>query len=530
MFGNVYLYRRVGQAVHDSRVRSGNTSSTSIEPPHKQGLHQLERTNANSSKGASGEKHMPQLEQFEVLVLGSGTGGKLIAWYMAQSGRRTAVVERHWIGGSCPNIACMPSKNEISSAKVAQLARHGGYYGTVTGSVTVDMATVRRRKREMVERQIAKHLEIYRTSGAELIMGSGRFVAPKTLEVNLNDGGTRELVADKVFLNVGTHAAIPNVPGLQAAQPLTHVEALELDYLPQHLIVIGGGYSGLELAQAYRRFGSDVTIIESGPQLLAREDIDVSQEIRCILSDEGIQVLIETELLQVSGRSGDEVSLTVRAPTGEQHINGSDILVAVGRIPNTTGIGLEEVGVELDGRGYIHVNGRLETSAPEVWAVGECAGSPQFTHISEDDFRIIRDNLAGGNRTTHDRLVPYCMFTDPPLAHVGLSEGEAERQGVITRVARLQMESVLGAQATDQRQGFMKTLVGDGDDRILGFTMIGAAAGEVMAAVQTAMLGGLPYLSLADADFAHPTMAEGLSSLFSNVPPRADRRAVSKVA
>ena len=212
---------------------------------------------------------MPQSEQFDVLVLGSGTGGKLIAWHMAQSGRRTAVVERRWVGGSCPNIACMPSKNEISSAKVAQLARHGGEYGAVTGSVTVDMATVRRRKREMVDRQVTKHLQIYRTSGAELIMGSGRFVSPKMLEVKLNDGGTRVLAADKVFLNVGTHAAIPNVPGLEAAEPLTHMNALELDLLPQHLIVIGGGYSGLEFAQAFRRFGSDVTVIESGPQVMA---------------------------------------------------------------------------------------------------------------------------------------------------------------------------------------------------------------------------------------------------------------------
>ncbi len=474
---------------------------------------------------------MPQAEQLEVLVLGSGTGGKLIAWHMAQSGRRTAVVETHWVGGSCPNIACMPSKNEISSAKVAQLARDGRHYGMVTGSVTVDMAIVRQRKREMVERQIAKHLQIYKASGAELIMGSGRFVAPKTLEVKLNDGGTRVLAADKVFLNVGTHAAIPNVPGLVAAQPLTHVEALELDYLPQHLIVIGGGYSGLELAQAFRRFGSDVTIIESGPQLLAREDIDVSQEMRCILSGEGIQVLVEGELLQVGGRSGDKVTLSVRTPSGEQHIDGSDILVAAGRIPNTAGIGLMEAGVELDKRGYIRVNGRLETSAPDVWAVGECAGSPQFTHISEDDFRIIRDNLAGGNRSTRDRLIPYCMFTDPPLARVGLSEGEAERQGVLARVARLPMESVLGAQATDQRQGFMKALVGgDRDDRILGFTMIGAAAGEVMAVVQTAILAGLSYSSLADADFAHPTIAEGLSSLFSSVPPRVVLQTKSKVA
>src|SRR4030081_3029191 len=308
---------------------------------------------------------MAQSEQLEVLVLGSWTGGKLIAWYMAQSGRRTAIVETHWVGGSCPNIACMPSKNEISSAKVAQLARDGRRYGTVTGSVTVDMAIVRQRKREMVERQIAKHLQIYKASGAALIMGSGRFVAPKTLEVKLNDGGTRVLAVDKVFLNVGTHAAIPNVPGLGEAQPLTHVEALELDYLPEHLIVVGGGYSGLELAQAYRRFGSDVTIIESGPQLLAREDTDVSREMRRILGDEGIQILVEAELLQVRGRSGDKVTLTERTPFSERHVDGSDILVAVGRCPTARGIGLEEAGVNLVGRGYICFNGRLETNAPD---------------------------------------------------------------------------------------------------------------------------------------------------------------------
>jgi len=465
---------------------------------------------------------MAQAEQLDVLVFGSGTGGKLIAWHMAQSGRRTAVVERRWVGGSCPNIACMPSKNEISNAKIAQLARDGRDSGTMTGTVTVDMATVRRRKRDMVERQIAKHLQIYKSTGAELIMGSGRFVGPKTLEVKLNGGGTRLLTADRVFVNVGTHAAVPDVPGLETAQPLTHIEVLELDYVPRHLVVVGAGYSGLELAQAYRRFGSAVTVIESGPQILAREDIDVSQEMRRVLSSEGIQVLVAAELLRVSGRSGDKVALTVRSASGEQQIDGSDILVAAGRAPNTDGIGLEEARVELDKRGYIRVNGRLETSAPDVWAMGECAGSPQFTHISEDDFRIIRDNLAGGNRTTHDRLIPYCMFTDPPLAHIGLSESEAERQGVLARVARLPMDAVLGAQATDQREGFMKALVGDRDDRILGFTMIGAAAGEVMAAVQMAMVAGLSYSNLANADFAHPTMAEGLSSLFSKVPPRAE--------
>jgi pyruvate/2-oxoglutarate dehydrogenase complex dihydrolipoamide dehydrogenase (E3) component len=462
---------------------------------------------------------MFQPERFETLVLGSGVGGKLLAWHMARSGRKTAVVERRYIGGSCPNINCLPSKNEIWSAKVAHLARHGAQFGTVTGHVTVDMATVRQRKRDMVDRQIAAHLRNYQSSGAELIMGTGSFVAPKTLEVRLNDGGMRVLAGDQVFLNVGTHAAIPSVPDLESAQPLTNIEALELDYLPPHLIVLGGGYVGLELAQAYRRFGSQVTIIQSGPQLMAREDPDVAAEVQRILGDEGIQVLVAAETLHVHGRSGEKVSLTVRTRSAERNIEGSDILVATGRIPNTAGIGLEEAGVQLDSRGYIRVNERLETSAPEVWAMGECAGSPQFTHVSEDDFRIVRDNLAGGKRSTRDRLVPFCMFTDPPLARVGLTEGEAQRQGVTVRVARLPMSAVLRTQTTDEQQGFMKALVGE-DDRLLGFTMIGPEAGEVVAVVQTAMLANLPYPRLRDAVLAHPTMVEGLGSLFSNVPPR----------
>jgi pyruvate/2-oxoglutarate dehydrogenase complex dihydrolipoamide dehydrogenase (E3) component len=461
---------------------------------------------------------MSHPEQFEILILGSGEAGKLLAWHMARSGRRTAVVERRWIGGSCPNIACLPSKNEIWSAKVAHLAYHGAQFGTVTGPVTIDMAAVRQRKRDMVNREVEFHLQNYKTTGVELIMGSGRFVAPKTLEVKLNDGGTRVLAGDRVFLNLGTYAAIPDVPGLGAARPLTHIEALELDYLPSHLIVLGGGYVGLELAQAYRRFGSRVTVIEAGPQLMSREDSEVSDEVQRILGQEGVEFRLATETLNVNGRSGGEVSLTVRTPSGEQKIEGSDILVAAGRVPNTAGIGLDEAGVELDARGYIRVNERLETTAAGVWAIGESAGSPQFTHVSHDDFRIIRDNLAGGTRSTRDRLVPYCMFTDPPLARVGLSEREAQRQGVAARVARLPMAAVLRAQTTDETQGFMKALVG-GDDRILGFTMIGAEAGEVVAVVQTAMLGNLPYPAMRDAVLAHPTMAEGLGSLFSNVPP-----------
>jgi pyruvate/2-oxoglutarate dehydrogenase complex dihydrolipoamide dehydrogenase (E3) component len=464
---------------------------------------------------------MSQPERIEILILGSGAGGKLLAWHMARSGRRTVVVERRWIGGSCPNVNCLPSKNEIQSAKVASLVRHGAEYGAKTGRVEIDMAAVRGRKRRMVDQQIAAHLHNYQASGTELIMGSGRFVAPKTLEVQLNDGGTRLLVGDRVFINVGTHAAIPGVPGLEAARPLTNIEALELDYLPPHLIVLGGGYVGLEFAQAYRRFGSRVSVIEHAPQLMSREDPDVSEALQHILTDEGIQFLVGAEIMRVEGRSGREVALVARTSSGEQKIEGSDILVAAGRIPNTADIGLDKAGVELDAHGFVRVDERLQTSAPDVWAIGECAGSPQFTHVSEDDFRVIRDNLAGGARSTRDRLVPYCMFTDPQLARVGLSEADAQRQGIDVRVARLPMSNVLRAQTTGETQGFMKALIGARHDRILGFTMIGSEAGEVVATVQAVMLAELPYSTLRDAVLAHPTMAEGLGPLLSTVPARA---------
>ena len=464
---------------------------------------------------------MSQAERFEILILGSGAGGKLLAWHMAGAGKRTAVVERRWIGGSCPNVNCMPSKNELWSAKVASLVRHGAEYGARTGPVAIDMATVRDLKRKMVDRQVAAHLENYNKSGTELIMGSGRFVAPKTLEVRLNDGGVRVLIGDRVFIDVGTHAAIPRVPGLEDARPLTNIEALELDYLPPHLIVLGGGYVGLEFAQAYRRFGSSVTVVEHGPQLMGREDPDVSEELQRILSGEGTQFIVGAEVVRVQGRSGKNVSVMLRTTAGEQKLEGSEILVATGRIPNTADIGLDKAGDELDAHGFVRVNERLETSAPDIWAIGECAGSPQFTHVAEDDFRIIRDNLAGGKRSTRDRLVPYCMYTDPPLARVGLSEVDARRQGVDVRVARLPISRVLRAQTTGETQGFMKALIDARNDRIVGFTMIGSEAGEVVATVQTAMLAGLPYSTLRDSVIAHPTMAEGLGPLLSSVPPRA---------
>jgi pyruvate/2-oxoglutarate dehydrogenase complex dihydrolipoamide dehydrogenase (E3) component len=458
---------------------------------------------------------MPNPEPYDDVVLGSGAGGKLVAWHLGASGRRVAVVERRWVGGACPNIACLPTKNEIWSAKVADLARHGAQFGITTGPVGVDMAQVRSRKRAMVEALVSMHLEKYRKSGAELIMGEGEFVGPKTVEVRLRDGGRRVLRGERVFINVGTHASIPPVPGLAEARPLTHIEALELDYLPPHLIVLGGGYVGLELAQAYRRFGSKVTVVQHGPQLVGREDADVAEAIRQLFADDEIDVVLSAETLKVEGRAQGAVRLRLRAPEGEREIEGTDILVATGRTPNTAGIGLENAGVQLDARGYIEVNDRLETSAPGVWAIGECAGTPQFTHASEDDFRVIRDNLAGGSRSTRDRLIPFCLFTDPQLARVGLSEAEAVRSGLKIRLFKLPMGAVLRTQTTGETRGFMKAVVETKSNKILGFTMFGPEAGEVMAVVHTAMLAGAPYTTLRDAIFAHPTMAEGLNGLFS---------------
>jgi pyruvate/2-oxoglutarate dehydrogenase complex dihydrolipoamide dehydrogenase (E3) component len=465
--------------------------------------------------------NMSQSDSYEDIVLGSGAGGKLLSWHLGRSGRRVAVVERKWIGGSCPNIACMPTKNEIWSAKIADLLHHAAQYGVVTGSTTVDMARVRQRKREMVEGEVAHHLEAYQKSGVELIVGDGRFVGPKKLEVRLRDGGTRVLTAARVFLNLGTHATIPPTPGLADAKPLTHIEALELDRLPAHLVVFGGGFVGLEMAQAYRRFGSRVTVIQRSPQLAGHEDPDVAEALKQLFIDEGVEVLLSTEAVRVEGQSGKSVRLHLRTPKGERVIEGSDILAATGRTPNTAGIGLETAGVGLDERGYVRVNERLETGAPGVWAIGECAGSPHYTHVSVDDFRVIRDNLTGKHRTTRDRLVPFCLFTDPQLARVGFSETEARSRGIPVRVAKIPIVAVLRTHTTGETRGFMKALVDARSDRILGFTMFGPEAGEVMPVVQTAMLAGMPYTGLRDAILAHPTMAEGLGELFSEVPPSA---------
>ncbi len=467
---------------------------------------------------------MPDLERYEVLVIGSGEAGKHLTWTMAQAGHRTAVVERKYIGGSCPNIACLPSKNVIRSAKANWFAKHGAEYGIKTASVSTEMRGVFNRKQRMVEEGIRIHLHLFKATGAELITGEARFVAAKKVEVNLHDGGKRLITGDRVFLDLGSRAAMPEIPGLAAAKPMTHVEALDLTRLPEHVIVLGAGYVGLELAQALRRFGAAVTLIERSSQIAAAEDADVRQALLENLANEGIEVLVDTRAREVGGLSGQKVRVVTENGAGQRTIEGTDLLVAVGRTPNTQGIGLETAGIELDARGYIKVNERLETTAPDVWALGDCAGSPQFTHVAFDDFRVVRDNLTGGNRTTRDRLIPFCMFSDPELARVGLNEVEAKRRGVAYRLAKMPMDAVLRAVALGETRGFVKMLIEAETDHILGFTAFGAEASEMMAAVQTAMLGGLPYTTLRDAIFAHPTAAEGLGALLTTVPAKTMRQ------
>lgn len=468
---------------------------------------------------------MNAAEKYDVLVLGGGTAGKLAGWIMAKEGQRTAVIDRKYVGGSCPNIACLPSKNIIYSAKVASLVNRHREFGIETGPISIDMARVYERKREMVDGIIQVHMNKYRAAGSDLIFGEGTFVGPRTLHVALRDGGERTLAADRVFVDVGTHAAVPDTPGLRESNPMTHIEALDLQRRPEHLIVLGAGYVGLELAQALRRLGSRVTLIARGSQLAANEDPDVAQAILQLFRDEGIDVLLGTTVIRVNGLSGGQVRIELQSGNDRRTVEGTDILVALGRTPNTQSIGLDKAGIEITEKGHIRVNERLETTAPSTWAMGECAGSPYFTHVSEDDFVIIHENLNGGHRSTRDRLVPYCVFIDPELARVGLNESEAWERGVAYRLASVPVDASWRPWTISERRGFMKTLIDTNSDRILGFTAFGPEAGELMSTVQVAMLGGLPYTVLRDAIFAHPTMTEGLKGLFMAVPRRLENRA-----
>jgi pyruvate/2-oxoglutarate dehydrogenase complex dihydrolipoamide dehydrogenase (E3) component len=460
-------------------------------------------------------------EEYDLVVLGSGAGGKLIAWTSAQKGQRVVVVERKYVGGACPNIACLPSKNIIHSAKVASFFYRSEEFGISKDNVRINLAAVRARKRKMVQNLVDIHLANYQKSGAELVMGTGSFVAPRTIEAKLADGGTRTFRGRNVVINTGSRATLEPIPGLAEAKPLTHIEALELDHLPKHLLILGAGYVGLEFAQAFRRFGAEVTLLDRNGRLVHREDEDISQGLEEMCRDEGVRVVTNAKITHVKGKSGESVRLLGTRGKAEFDVEGTHLLVAGGRTPNTGGIGLDKAGVATTERGHVKVNERLQTTAEGVWAVGDCAGSPHFTHISENDFAVVSDNIAGGKRVTTGRQVPFRLFTDPEFARIGLSETEARERGVPYRLARLPMAAVFRAMTVSETRGFMKALIDTKSDRILGFTMFGAGAGDVMATVQMTMLAGLPYTALRDAVIAHPTMPEGLIPLLLAVPAKS---------
>lgn len=460
-----------------------------------------------------------EAEHFDVLVLGSGEAGKYVSWAQGAEGKRVALIERRYIGGSCPNIACLPSKNVVHSAKVAWYAKRLHEFGLNVPAPGIDMTVVRERKRVMVNGLIEVHNKRFAASHVEFVFGQGSFIGPRTLSVQLEDGGTRVLTADTVIVSTGSRASIPDLPGLRAANPMTHVEELELDTLPEHLVILGGGYVGLEFAQAMARFGSKVTVVDRSARLLPREDEDISAALHAVLSAEGIQFLFDSTVSSVTGRSGASVEVTAQSPSGEQTLKATHILVATGRTPNTDGIGLEKAGIELTSAGHIKVNASLQTTADNVYAVGDCAGSPHFTHIAYDDYRIVQQTLKGGNRVTTNRQVPYTLFTDPELAHIGLREEDAKRQRIPYRLAKLPMAAVLRTRTMGETAGFLKALIAE-DDSILGFTALGVGAGELLAPVQLAMNAKLPYTALRDLIVTHPTLTEGLMYLFSSVPAK----------
>ena len=456
---------------------------------------------------------MSALEQYDAIVIGAGQAGGPLASALARSGKRTALIEREHVGGTCINEGCTPTKTMVASARVAYLARRAGDYGVSTGPVQVDMGRVRERKRAIVKSFRTSSLRrIEAAAGLDLICAEARFTGPRRVAV---DG--RELSADLVFINTGGRPAAPDVEGLDRVSSLDSTSIMELDRVPEHLIVLGGGYIGLEFGQMFRRFGSRVTIIQRGSQLLPLEDRDVAEAVLGVLREDGIEVVLEAEARHAE-EAGAGARVTVRTPGGDRVLEGSHLLRATGRVPNTDRLDLGAAGIESDGRGFVTVNSRLETSVPGVYALGDVKGGPAFTHISYDDFRVIRTNLLqGGSACITDRLLPYAVFIDPQLGRIGLSEQQARRQGRPYRVAKMPMTHVARALELDEARGFMKALVDPASGTILGAAVLGIEGGELMAALQLAMMGKVPYGRLRDAVFAHPTLAESLNTLFTTL-------------
>jgi pyruvate/2-oxoglutarate dehydrogenase complex dihydrolipoamide dehydrogenase (E3) component len=459
---------------------------------------------------------MPQATNYDAIVIGSSRGGGLLPITLANTGRKVALIERDHVGGTCINVGCTPTKTMVASARVASLARRGADYGVHTGPIAVDMQAVRKRKQGIIDgarSDIESGIEA--TQGLDLLRGEAHFIAPKTLEVHLKSGETQQLTAPLIFIDTGDQPEQLTIKGVERVSVLNSTTIMELDTLPEHLLIIGGGYIALEFGQMFRRFGSQVTLIQRRPRLLMGEDEDVSEEIAQILREDGITVLTNTTPHQVEQLSDERIQLIVRTSQGEQQLVGSHLLGAPGRVPNTEELTLEAAGIQLDKQGYIQVNGQLETNVPGIYALGDVKGGPAFTHIVSDDFRILRTNLLEhGHASTQDRLVPYTIFIDPQLGRVGLSENEARKQGRTIRVAKLPMNAVPRALETGETRGFMKAVVDAGTQQILGCAILGVEGGEIMTIIQVAMMGKLPYTALKEGTFTHPTLAEGLNYLF----------------
>jgi pyruvate/2-oxoglutarate dehydrogenase complex dihydrolipoamide dehydrogenase (E3) component len=457
-------------------------------------------------------------QHYDAIVIGAGQAGVPLATTLAKAGRKTALVEREHVGGTCINEGCTPTKTMVASAKVAYFDRRSTDYGVSNGQVTVDMVRVRQRKRDIVKSFRTGGEKRLHDAGVDLLMGEARFAGPKELVVNLNGGATARLSAENIFINVGARPVNPPIEGLDSVPALNSTTIMELEEVPDHLLVLGGSYVGLEFAQMFRRFGSAVTVVQRGKQLMSREDADVAEAVEEIMREDGIEVLLETQTRRAERGDDGKIQLTLSTPEGESTLEGSHLLVAAGRPPNTDKLNLEAAGIDTDKRGQIKVNERLETNVSGVWALGDVKGGPAFTHISYDDFRVIRTNLLeGGDATITGRKVPYTVFIDPQLGRAGLSEQEARQQGLNIRVAKIPMSYVARAIEVDETRGFMKAVVDADTDQILGCAILGVEGGEIAAMLQIAMMGEVPYTTLRDTIFSHPTLSESLNTLFAAV-------------
>ena len=454
-------------------------------------------------------------QQYDAIIIGSGQAGTPLSTTLAEAGMRTALIERKHVGGTCVNEGCTPTKTMVASGRVAYLARRAAKYGVHTGDISIDLQRMRQRKRDIVDSfRNGSQARIEKTANLELIFGEARFTGPGTVEIQGNDGAVRSLSAKYIFINAGTRASRLQIDGFDTIPALDNVSIMELDAVPEHLLVLGGGYIGLEFGQLFQRFGSRVTIIHSKDHLLTREDPDVTEEIAKILQQDGIEIVLNARAVGV-GQTGGKIRLRIEQQGQARDLTGSHLLAATGRVPNSDTLNLSAAGVQTDDRGFIQVNDRLETATSGVYALGDIKGGPAFTHISYDDFRIIRANLLEKrDATIKGRLVPYTLFIDPQLGRVGVTEAEARAQGRKIRVAKLPMTSVARAIEMDETRGFMKAVVDAETNQILGAAVLGVEGGEVMAAFEIAMMGKVPYTALRDGIFAHPTLVESLNNLF----------------